>query len=195
MSKWWDLQNREPASKKELVAKIKYDRIVINSVKNFNEIVDNELKENVQYRFVTEMSFNALTVLSSILQKYEVENIYIAIYRMNQKSVNKLIELISENKIYCNIILSSFFRENKRYEKWANDLILFAQKSENAKVVFEWNHTKIFLAKTKCDKYIVFEGSGNLSDNARIEQYLLENNKQTFLFHQNWMEKILNKQE
>jgi len=39
----------------------------------------------------------------------------------------------------------------------------------------------------ECGKHIVFEGSGNLSDNARIEQYILENNKQAYEFHKNWI--------
>jgi len=69
---------------------------------------------------------------------------------------------------------------------------MLSDKATNVKTSFYHSHAKIFLAKTKCDKYIVFEGSGNLSDNARLEQYLFENNKETYEFHKNWIENILN---
>ena len=64
---------------------------------------------------------------------------------------------------------------------------MYSRSKENVKIVFANNHAKVFLAKTKCNKHIVFEGSGNLADNGRIEQYLLENNKTTFDFHKEWI--------
>lgn len=39
--------------------------------------------------------------------------------------------------------------------------------------------------------HFVFEGSGNMSDNARIEQYLYENNQKTFNFHKQWMNDLV----
>lgn len=46
---------------------------------------------------------------------------------------------------------------------------------------------------TKDNRHIVFEGSGNLSDNARIEQYLIEDNETTYNFHKEWIINTLNK--
>ena len=111
---------------------------------------------------------------------------------MNLLSVNKLKEIIDSGDIKCSIILSSFFRENKRYERWAEELVMYANKNEDVQVSFAVNHAKVFIAKTKDERYIVFEGSGNLSDNARIEQYLIEDNKTTFNFHKEWITNIIN---
>lgn len=44
--------------------------------------------------------------------------------------------------------------------------------------------------KTLEDEYFVIEGSGNLSDNARIEQYLFEQCKETYDFHVSWMQDL-----
>ena len=52
-----------------------------------------------------------------------------------------------------------------------------------------WIHTKILCCRIK-DKYYVIEGSGNLSDNARIEQYLFERSKKSYNFHKNWIENV-----
>jgi hypothetical protein len=183
---WWLLEEEE--TKREYLSRVKYDEILYKRVKHFSDIIDNKFPENVQTRIITEKSFNAISVIDFLINHYKIEEVYIAIYRMNEQSVRKIIEY-SEKKININIIVSSFFRNNKKYEKWAKELVL--KKSETFKVAFAWNHSKVMLAKTINDKYIVFEGSGNLSDNARIEQYLIENNKQIYKFHKKWMDEIL----
>ena len=189
---WYDL-NEKQESKREYLARVKYDEIVCKKTKNFTDVIGDELTKNVQYRLVTEQSFNAIIVIDFLLKKYELIEIYIAVYRMNEASVNKLKTIIDSDKISCSILLSSFFRENKKYERWAEELIMYAKNKKNVNVAFAVNHAKVFLAKTKDNRYIVFEGSGNLSDNARIEQYLIEDNEITYNFHKQWIINNLNK--
>jgi len=183
---WYNLNEKEETIK-QYETRVKYDKIICKKANSINDIIDSELKEGTQYRFVTNNHFNAITVIKYITSKYEVEEMYIAIYRMNQKSVEKLKEYVTAGNIKMTILLSSFFRENKRYEKWCESLINFSKINENVNICFGLNHAKIFACKTKCEKHIVFEGSGNLSDNARVEQYLLEENKQMYNFHKNWI--------
>ena len=185
---WYNLNNKTE-SKKEYLARTKYEQLISKKIESFKDIGNFELSEKIQYRLITEKSFNAIVVINFILNNYDIDEITIAIYRMNQKAVNKLKEIIEQNNIKLTILLSSFFRENKRYERWAEELITFSKNNNNANVYFAWSHAKVCLIKTKCGKHIVFEGSGNLSDNARIEQYILENNKQIFEFHNEWIKK------
>lgn len=189
---WYDL-NEKQESKQEYLARVKHDEIICKKTKNFTDVIGNELSKNVQYRLVTENSFNAIVVIDYLLKKYELIEIYIAVYRMNQVSVNKLKSIIDSDEISCSILLSSFFRENKKYERWAEELIMYATKKKNVKVAFALNHAKVFLAKTKDNRHIVFKGSGNLSDNSRIEQYLIEDNEITYNFHKEWIINTLNK--
>jgi len=156
------------------------------------DIVDGQLKPGIQYRIITEHGFNAISVVKYLDDFYNIKEIYVAVYRMNQLSTNKLIEFIDKGTVKCNILLSSFFRENKKYEKWCEDLILYSKDKENVNISFAWTHAKVFLAKTENNKHIVFEGSGNLSDNARIEQYIIEDNSITYKFHKQWIDDILN---
>ena len=189
---WWKL-NDKTESKTEYLARVKYEGILCKTVSNFNEILkENNFEENVQYRIVTEKSFNAIVVIEYLLKFFEIDEVVIAVYRMNQQSVNRLKMIIDDQKCSTTILLSSFFRQNKNYEKWCHDLISYSDSIDNSQVKFAWNHAKVFLAKTKCNKHIVFEGSGNLSDNARIEQYILENNKQTYEFHKKWITQVAN---
>lgn len=184
---WYDLDTNKE-SKQEYIARIKYKEIVCKKAANFKDIIGVDLLENVQYRFTTTNSFNAITVIEYLVENHKILEFYIAIYRMNQQAVNYLSRLVKTKKITGQIIVSSFFRENKRYEKWANDLVLL--NSDRIKISFAWNHAKVLLIKTKCGKHIVFEGSGNLSDNARIEQYLIEDNKNSYDFHKNWITEL-----
>lgn len=183
---WFDLSTKTE-TKREYLARVKYDQIITAKTKNFKDAIGEDFEENVQYRLVTENSFNAIVVIDFVLEKFEIQEIFIAVYRMNYQAVLRLKNIISEKKIPTQILLSSFFRENKRYERWCADLIAFSNSFENVEVKFAHTHAKVFLAKTVCGKYFVFEGSGNLSDNARIEQYIFENNKTVYDFHKEWI--------
>jgi len=188
---WYDLE-AEKKTKREYLARVKYDKIVCDKASNFKDIVGGELEENTQYRLVTDMSFNAITVIKYLLEFYEINELYIVVYRMNNKSFDYLKTIIEADQIKTGFIVSTFFRENKKYEKWAKEIKILSDTTENVKTSFHNSHAKVFLAKTKCNKYIVFEGSGNLSHNERLEQYIFENNKSVYEFHKNWIDNILN---
>jgi hypothetical protein len=183
---WYDLKEKTETTN-DYLQKVKYDEIICNKTKNFVDIIGDELSTNVQYRMVTDKSFNAIVVIDYLLKKYELVEIYIAVYRMNLLSVNKLKSIIDDGNVKCFILLSSFFRENKRYERWAEELLMYAENKKDVQISFAVNHAKVFIAKTKDNRHIVFEGSGNLSDNARIEQYLIEDNEVTYNFHKQWI--------
>lgn len=187
---WYDL-NEKKETKKEYLARVEYEKLICKKANSFMDIVDGELEEGVQYRIITERGFNAISVIKYLAKFYEIVEIYIAVYRMNQLAVNTITDFIDNKNINCSIILSSFFRENKKYERWSENLIAYADGKNNVSISFAWNHAKVFLAKTKDERHIVFEGSGNLSDNARIEQYLIEDCKTTYEFHKQWIDEIL----
>ena len=57
------------------------------------------------------------------------------------------------------------------------------------------NHAKITCIKDGVGNFFVMEGSGNLSDNAKIEQLLFENNRDSFEFHAGWIREAVEKHE
>lgn len=169
---------------REAKAYQKYKRIVTERVSSLN--IDFEaIAEGHQLRLITDMAINALVVLEKIGQRYEIEEAHICVYRMNQRSVNWIKEHLHDAGIQATVLLSNFFRENKRYEAWFNNIL--ALKSDKFIVKTGCLHAKVFCCRTACGKHFVFEGSGNLSDNARLEQYIFEQSKQTFDFHKGWM--------
>jgi len=150
-------------------------------------------KQNEQYRIITEKQFNAYALILHLLETRDIDEMYLAIYRINEPTVNSIIDFILSGKIKKSVfVISNFFNQTKKPEKWAIKLKTFCyEHPEITSHVYTHNHSKILAIKSRSD-YFVFEGSGNMSNNARIEQYLYENNKQSYDFHKEWMINICN---
>lgn len=151
-------------------------------------------KPNEQYRIITEKQFNSFALIINLLQTRNIDELYLAIYRINEPTVATLTEFIDNGRIkYAAFVLSSFFNATKKPEVWTKVLSEYCQNNpEKTKHTYAHIHAKVMAAKSK-DDYFVFEGSGNMSDNARIEQYVYENNKQVFDFHKDWIIGLINK--
>ena len=163
-----------------------------NRVQNINELLGKLPEKNEQIRIITQKSFNAFAILLYIAEKGDIEELILGIYRIDKNSVNGIKELFYKGVISkITIVLSSFFDQTKKAEIFAEMLNEFARENKNVRLVFCWNHTKIMGVKTRENKYYVVEGSGNLSNNAMIEQYLFEQSEQSFNFHKSWMEELL----
>ena len=173
-----------PEEKEERIYQ-QYKEIVSERVDSLNVNFD-KVVDGYQLRLLTNNAINAIVMMQLIMDSFDVEEIYICIYRMNQKSVEFLRRNIYEANIPAVILLSNFFRENRRYEAWFETLS--ALSCDEFKIKTGVLHAKIFTCRTSCGRHFVFEGSGNLSDNARIEQYMLEDNKHMFDFYKGFME-------
>lgn len=144
--------------------------------------------EGEQWRIITEKQFNAFALILHLLQTRIIEEMYLAVYRINEPTVRSIIEFVESGKIKKSVfVISSFFNQTKKPEQWAIMLKQFADKTASCCHVYTHNHAKVLAVKTSKNEYFVFEGSGNMSDNARIEQYIYENSKQSFEFHKKWM--------
>lgn len=143
-----------------------------------------EPAEGEQWRILTEKAFNAYAFICHLLEKGNIDELYLAIYRINLPTVTALTQMLDDGRIkHANFIISSFFNQTKKPEQWALQLARYCADHPNTtRFVYLHNHSKVVAAK-RGDDYFVFEGSGNMSDNARIEQYLYERSKQTYNFY------------
>lgn len=153
-----------------------------------------EPAEGEQWRIITEKQFNAFALVLHLLQTREIEEMYLAVYRINEPTVSTLMEMIDKGKIRkATFVISSFFNQTKRPEKWAIMLKEYADGRENCHHVYTHNHSKVLAVRTSKGEHFVFEGSGNMSDNARIEQYVYEQSRETYEFHKKWMSELAKK--
>jgi len=149
-------------------------------------------KLNEQYRVITEKQFNAYALILHLLESVNIDEMYLAIYRINQPTVESIIDFIESGKIKkSTFVISNFFNQTKKPEKWAIRLKSFCDLNKSINHVYTHNHAKVLAIKTVDNNYYIFEGSGNMSDNARIEQYVYENSKKVFDFHKSWMTNLV----
>lgn len=148
-------------------------------------------KPNEQWRIITEKQFNAFALILYVLKTEQIDELHLAVYRINEPTVKAIIDYIEAGRIRsATFVISSFFNQTKKPEQWAIMLRDYCKKQPRTKHVYTHNHAKVVAIKTTDNNHYVFEGSGNMSDNARIEQYLYENNRLTFEFHKEWMQEL-----
>lgn len=142
--------------------------------------------KNEHIRIVTKKAINTFDFIQAILANENIKELTIAVYRIGKKIVAQLYDLHKSGKIKKITILI-----NDGFPKLVPDCwnLIKSKESDKWIIKLENNHTKILLIDTIKNKYIV-EGSGNMSINARIEQYCFDNNKHIYDFHYNWIDKI-----
>lgn len=200
----WDFDVNEKPRKTNIKKKVVEDRAMklyqksldIHTIKA-KQLSDlcGQPKENEQWRIITEKQFNAFNLILDVIQNSIIEELYIAIYRINEPTVRTIKQLIEDGRIKkATFIISNFFLQTKRPEQWAISLKNFCDANQDkCSSAYVHNHAKVICIKDDKGNHFVFEGSGNMSDNARIEQYLYENNQTTFNFHKQWMNDLVNK--
>ena len=141
---------------------------------------------NEQLRIVTQKAINSFDFILAVLANEDIEELIVAFYHIGKKVIQELHDIQATGKIK-----TCFFLINDAVPKLTPDAynLIKSLESENWNVVLENNHTKIILIKT-AQNYYVIEGSGNLSINARIEQYVFDNYQKLFEFHKKWITEI-----
>lgn len=161
------------------------EEILLIKLDKLNELVSIPLPDQ-QFRIVTQKAVNSFDFILAILANENIEEMIIAFYRIGKKVIQEMKTLQKTGKIK-----SIYFLLNDGAPKLIPDAynLLVQYSNKNWTVKVENNHTKIICIRTK-QNYYVIEGSGNLSINARIEQYVFDNNKKLFNFHKNWITKL-----
>lgn len=192
--KGWDSRDtikKKAIEQRAIKRKINNEKVHFFKANELNKICPTPKTEE-QYRVITEKQFNAFALIVHLLKDNIIEEMYLAIYRINQPTVDSIIEYIESGKIKkATFIISNYFNQTKKPEKWAIKLKDFCRQNKNSRHIYIHNHAKVLIVKTANQDYFVFEGSGNMSDNARIEQYIYENNKKIYDFHKSWMEELI----
>lgn len=145
-----------------------------------------------QYRIITEKQFNSYALILSILQQTDIERLWLSFYSINTATAESIINLVETGRIrQANLVMSVFFIAKKTPPKPIMLLKSFCEANPNMRCAFVYNHSKVCAIETADGNHYVFEGSGNCTDNARIEQFVYENNRLTCDFHASWMDKLI----
>lgn len=167
----------------------KYKKFVEKTNSIIYEIEDIGLpKENEQIRIVTFKSFNAAVFLKHIFDREEIKELLLVVYSINHEAAKMINDMINERSIKTTILMSNLRNKaHRKKEQLTRDMFV---NNPNINLYFASAHSKIMAIKTKEGNHYILEGSGNLSFNSRIEQYVLDNDRKLFNFTKSWMKKI-----
>lgn len=201
---WWDLDcellsredlkrnenKKEKALKRDRKLYLRFLERQYVRVRKLTDLMECLPAENEQIRFITQQNFNAFAIFLYLLENKQMEEVYMTTYSVDRHTIQGIIEIVEKEQPFTlTILLASLVKHDKPLLR--QKLIDLAKYNENVHYAEAYNHTKLIAVKTKCGEYYVMEGSGNLSANARIESYLFENSKDSFLFHKAWINDIL----
>jgi hypothetical protein len=120
-----------------------------------------------------------------------IDEMWLSTWTISMQNVNRILEaydggLIKELNFLIN---DGLLKTNSTKAIWGAINEQFRKRGIKFKAVN--SHAKIFCIKIG-DRYITISGSGNWSENPRIENYFLIGGEQTFSFNKKWMSEQLN---
>lgn len=143
-------------------------------------------KKGQQLRLITTKSFNSVAFIELIAINEIINELLLVIFSINISAAKRIIELKNRGRIKeIKIIVSSIRNAGHKLKSKAVKLLL----ESGLRIVFVNSHAKIMAIRTN-QNYYVIEGSGNMSFNGRIEQYIIDNDKALYFFTKNWMKEI-----
>lgn len=156
-------------------------------------------KPGEQFRIVTNKCWNGYTLIKRILATDAViEELYLAVYSINEVAARGLMKAYESGRIKAGwFIVSDLFWKyrNKDAHQIYRLFRQFCQGTDTLHHGYMDNHAKVTCIKDNHGNHFVMEGSGNLSDNAKIEQLLFENNRTSFDFHSGWIRNAVSEHE
>jgi len=141
-------------------------------IKNIGEITEFPENDGEMVNILSNNQFNAFTFIPFILSKRKIKSLSIATYSINQKIIDAVLELYINKQVKeLNFFVSLHFLRTRGYI--AKSMIEAHEKYKDINVGFAFSHAKI----TIMDNFVVV-GSGNMTKNTRVEQYILANSKE-----------------
>lgn len=126
--------------------------------------------------------FNKFSLILWVLGQIDrIDRLTISTYSMTNAMLESLSNLMQSGKVgSVNVIISDSIRY--RLPKVAQSLdSMHSAMPDRFMLKYCWNHSKVCLVNTG-QLYLTIEGSGNFSDNAALEQYIIINSKQAYEF-------------
>jgi hypothetical protein len=146
-------------------------------------------KPGYQIRLVTRRTFNSIQFIEYIAAREIIIDMKIAIYSINFNAAKILLNLVDTKKIQTLEILMSNLRNKAHREKEELVKKMFTDHPAIS-LFFCSSHAKVFSCKTQNGNFYTLEGSGNMAYNSRIEQYVIDNDEDMYVFTGNWMAEI-----
>lgn len=147
-----------------------------------------QIEKNTTYHLVSSDNFGSIELLKVLSGREDIKYIGITTWSYNQDFIELIKNLLSKG-----IEIDFFVDKSMRTRK----TVLYAQMVNlkddygNLKIkVHHMIHSKITIIESK-KHHLSIESSANYSNNQRIENFTITENKDVFNFHKDWMNEII----
>ena len=139
-----------------------------------------------QLRLITVKAFNTISIVKYIADQEIIRSAKFVIFAINRYAAQVLIDLKKQRKLNNTILIISSLRNAGIKDK----SIAIEMLEKHFNILFIVSHAKIAILETEKGNYYNIEGSGNFSFNARLEQYIIDNDKGVYDFSEQWIKDI-----
>jgi hypothetical protein len=181
-----DIDQHEAATDKSALAVSQFIKSHMHKVGSVSDLSGKLPGFGEAFFIWTVNQFNAFTFIPYVLSQVDkIDELVISTYSVNIRIIDALSAFLMDKKIDDVFILISDSAKF-RIPKVVDHLEQFRISFPNVRIRYAWNHSKITLMRCENDHYLL-EGSGNFSENARHEQYLLFNSREIYEFRKQWI--------
>lgn len=169
------------------------DKLLKRFVKKTYQVIDKVQQIGLpspgeQLRLITTQAFNSIAIIKLVAESEIIKSAKLIIFAINQSAAKILIQLQEQGKLNnTTLVISSLRNAGIKDKSKAVELL-----KEYFEIIFITSHAKIAVLETEKGNYYNIEGSGNFSFNARLEQYVIDNDIGLFNFSNEWIECIKN---
>lgn len=171
-------------SKKRLMFKID------NEVKQLEKVLPNLPTENEVFKMLSvKGGFSSIGIIQYIAEKEPIQKLYVSTFRIGLKQFAMLKDLKESELLNDVEFITSGMQGLNGLKYDYLSPILNGCKEYGWSVTEINNHSKLILAKTK-NNYYVIETSSNLNENPKIEQFSFENDRKIFEWYVEFFEAV-----
>lgn len=184
------VKQESQASRREAKQSFKYDNRDNKCIEAIN-LAGGLPKENEVQNFFSAGMSDAGSFLKAVLEEWgTIDEATICTWTISKFNVLKLIEYLDSGKIKkLNFLINDgLLKTNSTKPIYAMLYSEFKKRGVNFSVVN--THAKIQMYEVD-GKFVTISGSGNWSENPRIENYILIGGKQTYDFNVNYVKSLI----
>jgi nitrate reductase beta subunit len=145
--------------------------------------------ENKYFAIKTNGTSDCGSIFSYILKEWEeITEMYLATWTISKQNIKRIEEAVSTGKLKSLTLVFSSTLKPANPALYAS-LVGSLKNFENVKLKEINSHAKTFSVTNGVD-FITVSGSANWSENPRIENFLILNDKNLFEHHKDWMSEL-----
>lgn len=188
-----DIVSTQRISPRSIRAKLKQKERALMRKEAAEDII-NQLgwpKKGHSHNIITNGQSNAGGFYEVFRDSTTVDCLCIATWMINRHYIDMLISDIKEQRLseLVFVLSNRMSQLGGLHKSNMNRIKSELPTMSNVSFKIANSHAKVFTMKSK-DLYITVSGSGNWSDNPRIENYIICNSEDVFDFHKSWMLEI-----